>query len=174
MKKLIVLIGFLGLAGSAIGMEMSKREEMLHSAISKLIDQEKVDDRNKFVNKGFRRAVLLGDLEMVNALIKFKADVNSADEYGFTPLMTAAANNHLEIVNELIEKGADVNATDNLGNKALDYGWNNEDIRNVLYPKTTGAWKRRYSQKRYMVPAAIAASSAAAYLGYKKPWKYGK
>lgn len=37
------------------------------------------------------------------------ADINAIDEYGYTPLHSAAKNGYLEIVKVLVEQGADVN-----------------------------------------------------------------
>ncbi|MGL9758417.1 MAG: ankyrin repeat domain-containing protein [Wolbachia sp.] len=48
--------------------------------------------------------------KVTELLIKKDADVNKANQYGWTSLHCAAANGHTEIVNALIEKGADINA----------------------------------------------------------------
>ena len=265
MKKLIVLVGLLSLAGSAVGMEygnialiraINRKEDLVHvreliekganlnaktvagtTVLQHAIENERFDIVGALINAGvsvkeelYKRAsvgdadvvseliradytgkindselekVLIeavkkghlnvvealtskpniplgealmfaaagGYLDIVKALIKARARLDEKADIGITALGLAAYNNHLGIVIALVEAGADANITDNSGNKALDHGWNYEKIRNVLYPRTTGAWRRRYSQKRYTVPAAIA---AAAYLGYKKPWKPGK
>ncbi len=74
--------------------------------------------------------------EMVRFLIDAGADVNYADNYGFTALMIAAEVGHTQIVEMLIEHGADVNYATNHGTTALelaaDSGHIDEDIVRVL------------------------------------------
>jgi ankyrin repeat protein len=57
-------------------------------------------------------------LELVKLMVELGEDVNWADAYGITPLMTAANLGHTEIVEYLVEQGADLGAYD-LG-KRLD------------------------------------------------------
>lgn len=45
-----------------------------------------------------------GCLDVVDLLIKYKADVNQQDNCGTTPLMEACKNGHLDIVEFLIQK----------------------------------------------------------------------
>ena len=61
----------------------------------------------------------IGDLDIVEILVKNGADVNKADYYGTTSLMEASAKGRLDIVQFLVEHGADVNKTDNDGETAL-------------------------------------------------------
>jgi ankyrin repeat protein len=51
----------------------------------------------------------------VRALIELGADVNQANDYGTTPLYTAAEKGHEAIVRALIDFGADVNKANNNG-----------------------------------------------------------
>ncbi|MBT4803776.1 MAG: hypothetical protein HON78_02090 [Legionellales bacterium] len=60
-------------------------------------------------------AAKYGRTEIALALIEKGADVNAADQDGYTPLNWAAARGHTEIALALIEKGADVNATNKYG-----------------------------------------------------------
>jgi ankyrin repeat protein len=55
------------------------------------------------------KAVEMGDLAKVEALIKSGADVNEKDSMEYTPLNHAAIFGKKEIAVLLIEKGADVN-----------------------------------------------------------------
>ena len=51
----------------------------------------------------------LGDLEHVEQCLADGADVNTADDEGYSALHAAAENNHLNIVKLLVSKGASVN-----------------------------------------------------------------
>lgn len=42
--------------------------------------------------------------DMIDLLIKYKADVNKRDCFGNTPLMVACRNGHLDVVEMLLEK----------------------------------------------------------------------
>eukprot|EP00731_Ephydatia_muelleri_P000715 Em0001g715a len=62
--------------------------------------------------KELRDAALQGDLEEMVKLLNQGADINGADEDGWTALMMASYGGHLDCVKELLEKGALVNAQD--------------------------------------------------------------
>ena len=65
-------------------------------------------------------AATRGDLEMVNALLQGRADVNQTDEKRFTALLRALQNNHEEIANILVARPElDVNAQGEGGANAL-------------------------------------------------------
>lgn len=67
--------------------------------------------------------------EVINILVKARADVNAKDEYGMTALMRAAYQNTnpeaIEIIRILLNAGADVNAKDKDGKSVKDYAKNN-------------------------------------------------
>ena len=63
-----------------------------------------------------------GDLEMVQMLLDYKADVNSCSRHGVTPLITASWQAHpqtLHVVRVLLENGANPNVWDEDGRTAL-------------------------------------------------------
>src|SRR3712207_5168927 len=60
-----------------------------------------------------------GDLVSLRALLDAGADVNAADENGYTPLMEAAHAPHPEAVRLLLAAGADLEARNRLGSTAL-------------------------------------------------------
>ncbi len=62
-----------------------------------------------------------GNLEMVQLLIEFGANVNLADNQGMTCLMKASQNGHLAIVALLVKSGADLTCTDSKGSTCLVY-----------------------------------------------------
>lgn len=60
-----------------------------------------------------------GNLEVVKLLVDAKADVNSVDGIGHTPLIRAIETQQIEIVTYLLEKKADPNAKDREGQPVL-------------------------------------------------------
>ena len=64
-------------------------------------------------------AACLGDLKLLQQLIKKGADVNMKTLDERTPLMCAARGGHLDVVKALIALGADVNAKTIYGHTAL-------------------------------------------------------
>ena len=64
---------------------------------------------------------ITGNLEMIQLLAEFGANLNAADPHGATALMKATQNGHFEIVDFLIKSNAEVNTTDSKGSTALVY-----------------------------------------------------
>lgn len=72
------------------------------------------------LNEKLLKAVKDYDFEQVEQMIKAGADVNAANEYGVTALMTAVSRSTNEdMIDLLIELGADVNARSKLGETPL-------------------------------------------------------
>ena len=59
--------------------------------------------------------------ERVQEFLDLRVDVNAKDEFGFTPLHSAAGNENPEVLTVLIEAGADVNAKTVNGLTPLDF-----------------------------------------------------
>lgn len=76
-------------------------------------------------------AAKLGDINLVNLLLKYKANVNQQDIEGNTPLMIAIINNQIETVKILLDNGANPNINNKNGQNCL-YITNNEDIINLI------------------------------------------
>jgi quinoprotein dehydrogenase-associated probable ABC transporter substrate-binding protein len=57
-------------------------------------------------------AIIANDAERIKFLVSKGADVNKADDQGWTPLQNAARQRHDELIKVLIDLGADVNAGD--------------------------------------------------------------
>lgn len=60
-------------------------------------------------------AARLGNVEVVNILLKHGADVNVTNQMGTTPLALAANCTHMEVMQRLVAVGADVDAQDKFG-----------------------------------------------------------
>lgn len=60
-----------------------------------------------------------GNIEKVRTLLHLKADPNTSDENGVTPLMLAVQSGNVELVKLLIDNGANVNAYPSNGNTSL-------------------------------------------------------
>ena len=75
-------------------------------------------------------------LEIVDLLVKHKADMNANDEDGFTPLHLAAMYGNIQVVKKLVENNADVNLKVD-GKDAADLARMNEEteIEEYLKPK---------------------------------------
>ena len=67
------------------------------------------------LGRQLRAAVQDGDLDKVKALMGAGAEVNTADEDGYTPLLYAVWSGHLNVVQYLVEQGAKVNYVDKFG-----------------------------------------------------------
>jgi hypothetical protein len=79
------------------------------------------DDRNRLL----LRAAAQGQLPRVQHLLRLGADVDFADEHGFTALHHAVSSGFEDCVKELIDRGADINAVTSCGvalNVAADKG----------------------------------------------------
>jgi hypothetical protein len=75
-----------------------------------------VDEREKAnLNFDLFGAATGNDLERVNACIAAGADLNKANQNGWTPIMQASDRGHLEMVKALINAGADLNKAERTG-----------------------------------------------------------
>jgi ankyrin repeat protein len=79
-------------------------------------------------------AARTGTIEAVKQYLAAGEDVNAKDEFGFTPLLHAAARGHKEIVELLIAEGADVNAKDDVSGTPLHLV-DNKEIAELLIAK---------------------------------------
>jgi len=88
-------------------------------------------------------AVCQDDVSTVTLLIHRGADVNLADDYGWTPLMGAARNGHEKIVNILLNAGASVSPRNSLGWDALKCASDNHHAAIAQLLKKHGALPAR-------------------------------
>lgn len=77
---------------------------------------------NKQLDIQLIESCLIGNIDIIEALIKDGADINSHNQEGVSPLMAAVSAGQIEVVNKLLECQANVNAKDISGNTALIYG----------------------------------------------------
>jgi len=61
----------------------------------------------------------LGDLETVQCLLNFRADVDAKNKFNQTPIMLAARNGHSEVTEILLRAGASIERKDKGGRNAL-------------------------------------------------------
>ena len=54
-------------------------------------------------------------MEVVRALLDRGADINQAENSGYTPLYIASQNGHVDVVRALLDRGADINQARNDG-----------------------------------------------------------
>ena len=73
-------------------------------------------------------------LAMVTELVDHGADVNAAQQGGWTALHQAAAHGQIQLVELLLSKGAEINSASNEGKTPLDMAHENqqEDVINLL------------------------------------------
>ncbi len=64
-------------------------------------------------------AVELNNKNIVDLLIKYRANVNQSDELGITPLITATKNNNIGIIKSLVIAGANIYKSDFYGQSAI-------------------------------------------------------
>ncbi len=110
MKKSIVCLGVALVAFSNVS---------LASNVNYLIN----DKITVSVNQGVSplcAAISKGDIEAIEKLIEYGADVNEKSN-GMTPLMFAARYNKVEIMKFLVSKGAKIKTKDSQGFTALKY-----------------------------------------------------
>ncbi|XP_063233538.1 uncharacterized protein LOC134537201 isoform X2 [Bacillus rossius redtenbacheri] len=73
-----------------------------------------------------------GQEDIVKSLIRKGADVNHANDFGWTPVMQAARNCHSNVVLELLRSRADVTCMTQLGTSALSAAVASKDAATVL------------------------------------------
>jgi uncharacterized protein len=93
--------------------------------------------------------------ELVKILINAGAIINTTDEHGNTPLMSAAAIGSLEIVQTLVKNAAEVNAISDYGNFALLSAAINdhEEVFNYLASLCSSELQKRAREEALMISA---------------------
>ena len=86
-------------------------------------------------------------LEIVDLLVKHKADINANDADGFTPLHLAAMYGNIKVVKKLVELDADVNLKVG-GKDATDLAQMNEETEIMEYLKPKRSLPQRVSESQ--------------------------
>lgn len=89
-----------------------------------------IDGKNKFGCNALHYVIgfkVSNGLEIAQALIKARIDINAQEEDGASPLITAVAIGNIEMVQLLIQSKADKNIVDAKGKRALDYARENKN-----------------------------------------------
>ena len=90
-------------------------------------------------------ACKIASLEIVDLLVKYKADINAYDTDGFTPLHLAAMYGNIQVVKKLVELNADVNLKVD-GKDAADLAQMNKETGIEEYLKAKRSHPLRGSQ----------------------------
>ena len=85
--------------------------------------------------------------EIVDLLVKYKADVNARDGEGYTPLHLAAIHGNIQVVQRLAEVKADFNLTTVDGKNAADLAQMNEEREIEEYLRSKGTSFKRDVEK---------------------------
>ncbi|HJM68373.1 MAG TPA: ankyrin repeat domain-containing protein [Candidatus Babeliales bacterium] len=128
MKKIIALIGILGLVGSVVGMDSSGDlvvavQDNDFSYVNRLI-KDGVDLNRiggDYLDTPLTMAVKFGNKEIVETLIKAGADLDVKNMLDHSALTVAVNVGDKEIVEALIKAGADLDVKDGHGDTALDW-----------------------------------------------------
>ena len=70
-------------------------------------------------------AILQEDINTVKQILRYGADINEIDEYGFTPLIETAIIDNIQLTEMMLNQGADPNKQDVTGGTALQWAAEN-------------------------------------------------
>jgi len=73
-------------------------------------------------------AIIAENENLVKEALRYGAEINVIDEYGFTPLIEAAVADNVKITELLLQNGAAVNLQDMLGSTALHWAAENNNL----------------------------------------------
>ncbi|CAE7361574.1 ANKRD50 [Symbiodinium sp. CCMP2592] len=93
------------------------------------VDVHSVDDARK---SALHHAVKSSKVEILRMLLDAGAMVDARDHNGCTALMLAAGAGDADAVQALLEENADANARDRLGNSALSYAQDFQEVKHKL------------------------------------------
>jgi ankyrin repeat protein len=94
---------------------IDKKKSLNETELANLINQL----NQTSLDKALLYSTQQGNVEILNMLVQAKANVNTKNKYGNTPLILAAVQGNVEIIDLLIKAGADINAKDKFNQTAL-------------------------------------------------------
>lgn len=80
-----------------------------------------------------------GEIEIIDLLLQYKADINQQDAQGMTALMVATAGQQHDLCRALLARRADINAQDKDGRTALMHAVLKEDHESIALLACAGA-----------------------------------
>jgi hypothetical protein len=113
-KSLTLLAGLLTF-GSVLAAEVAAQSTTFLPASASMADRARY----------LRIAASRGDIDVVRRYLDDRVEIDFADEYGLTALMSAAFEGRAEVVALLLERGADPRLRHSSGETALDYAKSN-------------------------------------------------
>lgn len=151
----------------AAGSDVNKRDNkgysalriaVLHNSLNvfKLLIQAKADieaDKNSILIDSCRGNYT----EIVKLMLEAKANVNTTNEYGASPLMYAACFPTTEVLEKLIISGANINGKDNKGRTALMYAVERgaiESVKVLLQAKADPKVKDQNGQTAFYIASS--------------------
>lgn len=84
-----------------------------------MINQPGKPDDGEYWDTPLHRAVSVGNLDALNLLISYGADIDAIDKNQQTPLIISSSNNQLDVVRELLANGATIECRDFRGDTAM-------------------------------------------------------
>ena len=90
----------------------------------------------------------IGHQDIVKLLLKSKAELNTKDSSGWTPLHVASAHNDIELVRLLLNRGAYLNITDYQGHSPLKWARETGSRDVFAYLKSQGGKEFDSSQSQ--------------------------
>lgn len=79
-------------------------------------------------------AIVKGNKDTIDLLLKYGADINHKYEEGLTPIFFSMTQNDLSLIKHLVERGADITALDKDNNNVLSYYVRIKKYNDSVYP----------------------------------------
>ena len=99
-----------------------------------LLSGEDVNKQSNVGNTALMLAAKVGDSQIIDALLSYKADVNIRNNAGATALMIAAKYGHPHVIDKLLAHGADPTIKNNSGSTAAHFarGYKHQELHDYL------------------------------------------
>lgn len=119
---------------------ISRRGFLFHFSLCLLLCLFPTTATSQDVNKALLKAAESGNANEVQALVSQKADLETTDDSGKTPLIIASERGHIQVVAFLLKQGANVNAAATINDfTALMGAVNGEHVDAIKVLLSSGA-----------------------------------